>query len=260
MAHDTTPNRNDAQARATLLATRARALRRAQSEVEELTSREVQVLARTAARFFDSIPLVEFSVMLLPPSARGLRRIRHRVLHRAVQQSEVSTLIRALLLGRDGVLRLFSAQSVDSRDLLLILESGRTLPAGVTRDVVEWTPSMRVPGFRPFEILDKLSQSLDAVETQIEQAEVRVQAQKAALSSGDLSMLLPVAPDARTTVSAPPAQRALPAAVSPVVSEPDARDPFDIFDRVEEVANAAPHIEATPSAARALFPVMPAPR
>jgi hypothetical protein len=229
MAQDTTPLRNDALARANALANRARELRRAQAEVQELTTREVQMLARTAASFFDSLALVEFTTTLLPQSARGLRRIRHRVLHRTVQHSETGTLIRALLLGRDGTMRLFSARSADSRDLLLILEPGRALPVGVMRDVVDWTPTLRVPGFRPFEILDKLSNSLDAVEEQIGEAEQRVQVQKLALTTGDLSALLPATAELTSAQHAPEVQRSLPA--------PAARDPFDIFDRVEAVAN-----------------------
>lgn len=238
MAQDTSTVRNDAYARATALANRARELRRAQSEVQDLTIREVQVLARTAASFFDSIPLVEFTTTLLPQSARGLRRIRHRVLHRTVQHTDTGTLIRALLLGRDGALRLFSARSADSRDLLLILEPGRTLPVGVMRDVVDWTPTLRVPGFRPFEILDKLSHSLDAVEEQIGEAEQRVSVQKAALTSGDLSALFPVSASGSIEVQPPAPQRAL-AAQSVAGTAPAERDPFDIFERVEEVANGS---------------------
>ena len=238
MAQDTTSVRNDAYARATALANRARELRRAQSEVQDLTIREVQVLARTAASFFESIPLVEFTTTLLPQSARGLRRIRHRVLHRTVQHTDTGTLIRALLLGRDGALRLFSARSADSRDLLLILEPGRTLPVGVMRDVVDWTPTLRVPGFRPFEILDKLSHSLDAVEDQIGEAEQRVSVQKAALTSGDLSALLPIAADTNIALPKPAPQRAL-AAQTVAATAPPERAPFDIFERVEEVANGS---------------------
>ncbi len=267
MATDTTPVRNDALARATALANRARELRRAQSEVQELTAREVQVLARTAAAFFDSIPLVEFMTTLLPPSARGLRRIRHRILHRTIHSTAMGTLIRALLLGRDGNLRLFSARSADSRDLLLIMEPGRALPVGVMRDVVDWTPTLRVPGFRPFEILDRLSQSLDTVEEQIEYAEHRVQVQRAALESGDLSALLPGAVTAAVTAILP-AGTLLPGAASAavtailpagtllslpaplqtpavVLADPSAmpgsasHDPFDMFAVVEAVAAAA---------------------
>ncbi|HYW51785.1 MAG TPA: hypothetical protein VE861_14315, partial [Gemmatimonadaceae bacterium] len=179
MSPDADDLRSDALARANSLAARARGLRRAQAEVQAMTTREVQVLARTAASFFDAIPLAEFTPALLPQSARGLRRIRHRILHRTIHNTVTGTLIRALLLGRDGALRLFSARSPDSRDLLLILEPGRVLPVGVMRDVVDWTPMMRVPGFRPFEILEKLSNSLDAVEEQIKVAESRVQVQKA---------------------------------------------------------------------------------
>ncbi len=246
MATDTTPVRNDALARASALATRARELRRAQSEVQELTAREVQVLARTAASFFDTIPMAEFTTTLLPPSARGLRRIRHRILHRTIHNTETGTLIRVLLLGRDGTLRLFSARSADSRDLLLIMEPGRALPVGVMRDVVDWTPTLRVPGFRPFEILDRLSQSLDAVEEQIEYAEQRVQVQRAALESGDLTALLPVAAVSTLLPTELPeslqASPETPVAELAVVSAPTAAaspDPFDMFAVVEAVAAAA---------------------
>ena len=190
-ASPATTARSDALSRASALASRARDLRRAQGEVQDLTSREVQMLARTAASFFDSIPLPEFTASLLPLSARQLRRMRHRILHRTVHTTASGTLIHAMLLGRDGVLRLFSARTADSRDLLRSLEPGRPLPSSVVRDVVEWTPTLRVSGFRPFEILEKLSGSLDAVEAQIADAEEKVQVQKQALATGDLTALLP---------------------------------------------------------------------
>lgn len=186
-----TSSRTDALARAAVLARRARELRRMQVEVQKLTAHEVEVLARTAASFFDAIPLPEFTTKLLPQSERGLRRIRHRILHRTINTTATGTLIRALLLGSDGALRLFSARSAVSRELLLILEPGRALPAGVVREVVDWTPMLRVPQFRPFEILEKISRSLDAVEEQIADAEARVNVQLAALVSGDLSALMP---------------------------------------------------------------------
>lgn len=276
MASDITPSRSDALARASALATRARELRKAQVEVQDLTAHEVQVLARTAASFFDSIPLPEFTTTLLPQSARNLRRIRHRILHRTIHTTVTGTLIRALLLGRDGSLRLFSARSADSRDLLLILEPGRTLPVSVMRDVVEWTPTLRVPGFRPFEILEKLSGSLDAVEEQIADAEHRVLVQKAALESGDLSALIPSRSDGasvevpakamtsgtkagaaatghvRTAQVVPVAEvpartptpvivtsatAAMPPAEAAQTSAAASRSPFDVFDAVEKVAD-----------------------
>lgn len=201
--------RTDALARAAALAQRSRDLRRMQVDVQKLTAHEVEVLARTAASFFDAIPLPEFTTKLLPHSERGLRRIRHRILHRTITTTATGTLIRALLLGRDGTLRMFAARSVVSRDLLLILENGRALPAGVAREVVDWTPMLRVPQFRPFEILEKLSRALDAVEERIADAEDRVSVQWAALASGDLSALL-VEGDAasaskETSASKPPA-------------------------------------------------------
>ncbi len=190
MAADRTSAQNHV-ARATSLVTRARRLRGAQAEVQEMTAHEVQVMARTAASFFEAMPLTEFSPTLFPPTARTVRRIRHRILHHSVQETDESVLVRALLLGRDGVLRLFTARSSETADLIALLEPGRMAGGGVLRDVVEWSPAMRVPGFRPFEILDKLSTSLDVVDEQLTVAEERVQVQKAALASGNLAALLP---------------------------------------------------------------------
>jgi hypothetical protein len=240
---ETTPVRNDALTRATALANRAKELRRAQTEVQDLTAREVQVLARTAASFFDTIPLDELTSALLPKSDREVRKLRHRILQRTIQHFDGGTIIRALLLGRDGKLRLFSARSEDSRDLLLIMEPGRTLPAGVVREVVEWTPALRVTGFRPFDILDRLSTALDSVEEQISDAEHRVQVQKAALASGDLSVLLPTVKktdrDERAAskpqlLAAPQPQIAAPRKSEARV-EPE-RAATDIFSAVESIA------------------------
>ncbi len=277
--------RSDALARATALASRAKELRRAQVEVQDLTAREVQVLARTAAAFFDAVPLPEFTAALLPTSARALRRMRHRILHRTVHTTSTGTMIHAMLLGRDGVLRLFSARTADSRDLLLSLEPGRPLPPTVIRDVVEWTPTLRVAGFRPFEILEKLSGSLDAVEEQIAEAEEKVQVQKQALASGDLTALLPGRADARAPLALPaeiiddsnervdvrssspspvviPATPVRAAAVraTPAAAHGNAL-PFDIFDAVEAVAaTTAPHLpqDADSIAAEADEPSRPA--
>lgn len=250
MARASTEVRNDALARATALANRARELRHAQREVQELTTREVRVLATTAASFFESIPLPEFTSTLLPQSARGLRRIRHRMLHRTIHNTDTGTLIRALLLGRDGMLRLFSARSADSRDLLLILEPGRSLPVGVMREVVDWTPTLRIPGFRPFEILDRLSQSLDAVEEQLGEAEQRVQVQMAALTSGDLSALLagPATPqlllastvEQSAVASGEGASSDSPDATAPASPATGNNDRFGVFELIEAVADAKP--------------------
>lgn len=266
----TNAGRSDALSRATALANRAKELRRAQVEVQDLTAREVQVMARTAASFFDAIPLPEFTASLLPTSARQLRRMRHRILHRTVHTTSGGTMIHAMLLGRDGVLRLFSARTADSRDLLLSLEPGRALPNTVIRDVVEWTPTMRVSGFRPFEILEKLSGSLDAVEEQIAEAEEKVQVQKQALASGDLTALLPGRADARArqataaervdaegpdadddadvvapssvVVTATPVKESITA----MAPKPVAAIPFDIFEVVEAVAaNVTPQVSSS---------------
>lgn len=188
---DSTTASTDASARAAALAARAEGLRRAQVEVQELTVREVGVMAKTAAQFFDTLPLVELTPSLMPHTVNRLHRIRHRIVQRTIEETETGMVIRALLLGKDGALRLFTARSADSRDLLQILEPGRVVPAGVTRDVVAWSPLLRVDGFRPFEILDRLSGSLDVVEEQLAAAEERVQVQKAALVSGNIKALMP---------------------------------------------------------------------
>ena len=238
MATDGTPTRHDALARATTLVSRARGLRRAQAEVQDLTAREVKVLARTAAQFFDTIPMVEFIPSLLPQSARGLRRIRHRVLHSVVEDSgSAGVCVRALLLGRDGALRLFTVRSDESRDLLQILEPGRIPPAGVKRDVVEWTPTLRVDGFRPFEILDKLAQSLDTVEAQIAIAEERVQVQKSALESGDLSVLRQT-PDSASSAERRKVRDTPPPSEPAAASVPAKQPEVDLFAQVEALANA----------------------
>ncbi len=238
MATDGTPTRHDALARAATLVSRARGLRRAQAEVQDLTAREVRVLARTAAQFFDTIPMVEFIPSLLPPSARALRRIRHRVLHSIVEDSgSAGVCVRALLLGRDGALRLFTVRSDESRDLSQILEPGRIPPAGVMRDVVEWTPTLRVDGFRPFEILDKLAQTLDTVEAKIAVAEERVQVQKSALESGDLSVLRQT-PDSASSEERRRVQETPPPPSEPPTRRVDAELPeIDLFARVEALAN-----------------------
>lgn len=279
MDAETTPTstaaRSDALARATALAKRASDLRRAQVEVQDLTAREVQVMAKAAASFFEAIPLPEFSTALLPNSARTLRRMRHRILHRTVTTTMTGTMIHAMLLGRDGLLRLFSARTADSRDLLMSLEPGRPLPPTVIRDVVDWTPMLRVDGFRPFEILEKLSVSLDAVEEQIAEAEAKVQVQKQALATGDLKALLPMRGEKRETpqraaTTAPIVIDESPAVIDEPVempSEPEvlddvvavsaeivpppppAKNPFDLFSAVEKAAATVPVREAEPAPA-----------
>lgn len=261
-------SRPDALARAADLVRRSRELREAQSEVQRLTQRELTILARTASAFFDTISLPEFTAFMLPQSARGLRRIRHRILHRTIQTSSSGTLIRAMLLGRDGVLRLFTARTPDSRELLAILEPGRTLPPGVVRDVQDWIPTMRVPGFGTFEMLEKLSGALDVVEEQIAVAEHRVQVQKTALASGDLSALLASTNAARPAqgIGAMDASALEPApqmfaprmtrddALSNLSEATNASDAqpqeraslIDIFERVEQVAAAIDDAPALP--------------
>jgi DNA-binding CsgD family transcriptional regulator len=254
---DTLPSvRSDALARATALASRAKDLRRAQVEVQDLTAREVQVMARTAASFFDAMPLPEFTASLLPTSARLLRRMRHRILHHTVHTTSTGTMIRAMLLGRDGVLRLFSARITDSRDLLLSFEPKRGLPPTVIREVAEWAPTLRVAGFRPFEILERLSGSLDAVEQKIADAEVKIQVQKQALASGDLKALLPGRAEHRPHLqSATTAWDGDAVSAGEPVTSPSS-NAVDVFDVVEAVAiTAASHDPAAPPAESSPFAV-----
>jgi hypothetical protein len=245
MVTDTPSIRPDASARAAALATRSHELRRAQEAVQNLTAHEVRVLARTASSFFDALPLMEFTPALFPPSARALRRIRHRILHRIVRNSSEGTLIRVLLLGREGTLRVFTARSVDSRDLLLILEPSITLPATVVREVVEWDLTMRIPGFWPFDILAKLSGSLDVVEEQLAYAEERVRVQHDALVQGNLAVLLPsrAGIDTDETLLSRGESVLMLSAESAVGTAPAikraAPAPFDIFTQVEAIAAAA---------------------
>ena len=190
----------------------------------------------------------------MPHTVNRLHKIRHRIVQRTIEETGSGMVIRALLLGRDGTLRLFTARSVDSRDLLQILEPGRVLPSGVTRDVVDWSPLVRVDGFRPFEILDKLSASLDVVEEQLSVAEERVAVQKAALTSGDLKALRALPAPARTrddpvrAISAGSAPTRAAPDNARVVATPAKRDPFEIFERVEAVA-AVPESPTAPARA-----------
>lgn len=260
MPQTTSAQHTDASARAAALASRAEGLRRAQVEVQELTVREVGVMAKTAAQFFDTLPLVELTPSLMPHTVNRLHRIRHRIVQRTIEETETGMVIRALLLGRDGALRLFTARSADSRDLLQILEPGRVVPAGVTRDVVAWSPLLRVDGFRPFEILDKLSGSLDVVEEQLAAAEERVQVQKAALVSGNIKALMPspvvvqqrlasiAAAITRAPEPAVPA-RALARGVSPAPAAADVREDAPRLD------DAGPSEWEESAAARGLPPL-----
>jgi hypothetical protein len=187
--HAVSSARSGASARAAALTARARALGAAQAEVHSLTMTEIVALARAAANFFDALPLPEFSGTLLPASARGARRIRHKVLHQAMVADESGATLRALLLGRDAQLRIFSARSSVARDFMSAIEPGQGFLAGINRDVADWTPRMRVPEFRPADVLDRLSAALDEVEQRLAIAERRIAAQRDALAHGDFDRI-----------------------------------------------------------------------
>lgn len=181
--------RSGASARAAALTARARALGAAQAEVHSLTMTEVDALAHAAANFFDTLPLPEFSGTLLPASARGARRMRHKVLHQAMVADENGATLRALLLGRDAQLRMFSARSSVARDFMSAIEPGQGFMAGINRDVAEWTPRMRIAEFRPADVLDRLSAALDEVEQRLAIAERRIAAQRTALADGNFDLI-----------------------------------------------------------------------
>jgi hypothetical protein len=201
MAAETNHVGSSALARATALAGRARELRHAQQEVQLLATREVEILAHAAAAFFELVPLAEFTRNLLPPSARALRRIRHRILHRKIDEAETDTAISVLLLGHDGGLRFFTARAIDARELLQVFGPNESLPAGVLREVFDWTPRCTIDGFRPFEILERLTRALDVVEEHVNDAVARVRVQRDALARGDIAALLPSRKPTSTTPS-----------------------------------------------------------
>jgi hypothetical protein len=111
----------------------------------------------------------------------------------------------------------------------------------VVRDVVEWEPTLRVTGFRPFEVLERLSGSLDAVEQQLTDAEVKVQLQKEALVSGDLKALLPVPAENRPqleSATGAPQDTAAPPAASSRYSDDD--EPEEWVEPEESAQPAQP--------------------
>jgi hypothetical protein len=254
MPSDSESAHNDAAARAASLSARAKDLQRAQAEVMDATVRQLRTLAQSAAVFFDRLPLMEFTPVLFPQNAWAIRRLRHRVLHRTVREDSSGMAIRALLLGRDGAMRMFIAQSAHADDLVAAMEPGVAIPLSVKRSVEAWTPTLRAAEFQPFDMLDKLWQTLDDVERQIAAAEQRVSAQRAALESGDRSALKapPVTNQAATfqadtrniveriAVTSSEPRRAQSSRIVPI---PEPNDPFD-WDALAQVstptdANAA---------------------
>jgi hypothetical protein len=234
-----------ALARASQLAVRARELRRAQADVQELTLREVDTLARTAASFFDILPHTVFSNALMPVTARGARRVRHRILHRVFEATDRSVVLRVMLLGKDGVLRVFTARASSSADLMASLDPGRLAPTSVLREIEEWTPALRVADFRPLEVLDHLAQSLDVVESVIARAEAKVHVQKDALERGDLGALRQ---SARTNRAQKPVPDPAPALTAPPPATPEVT-----------VVDAPPPVPARAAGtpARGFFPILP---
>lgn len=210
--------RSGAAARAAALSARARALGAAQADVHARTMGEIDALAKAAVRFFDALPMAEFSGTLLPASARGARRIRHKVVHQAMLADESGATLRALLLGRDAHLRMFSARSSVARDFLSATEPGAApLWAGISRDVADWSPRMRLPEFRAADVLDRLSTALDTVEARLAAAERRVAAQRQALATGDLGAI-------RDSLGASPASTPRPAlGAGPAIPDPHRR-------------------------------------
>ena len=150
---------------------------------------EVVTLAGAAAHFFDALALPEFSGSLLPSTARSARRMRHKVLHQVMHTTESGATLRALLLGRDAQLRLFTARSATARDFVTATEPGGASMIGVSRDVDDWSTRYAVPEFRTSDVLERLSTALDDVERRLAAAERRIAAQRRALLGGDTEVI-----------------------------------------------------------------------
>ncbi|MCU0625696.1 MAG: hypothetical protein MUF21_04295 [Gemmatimonadaceae bacterium] len=242
--------RSGAAARAAALTARARALGVAQAEVHSLTMREIAALAAAAVRFFDTLPLAEFSGSLLPASARSARRLRHKVLHQSMVADETGATLRALLLGRDAQLRLFTARSTVARDFLTALEPRASALAGINRDVAEWSPRTRQPEFRAADVIDRLTVALDDVERRLHHAERRVAAQREALATGDMSRIRESLGPATT---AKPAAPALPATTGGATRPPRRATPLATA-RVIAPRPATPALPAGAAAAADIGP------
>ncbi len=249
---DVSPGRSGAAARAAALHARARVLGAAQAQVHALAMEEVATLAGAAAHFFDALALPEFSGSLLPSTARSARRMR-QVMH----TTEGGATLRALLLGRDAQLRLFTARSATARDFVAATEPGGTSMIGVSRDIDDWTTRYAVPDFRTADVLARLSSALDDVERRLAAAERRIAMQRRALLGGDSEVIRETlargteAPRSPAGVGRPSGPRLTPALGARVVRPPSRTPAIGL--------PSLPPSPALPPSLAAIAPVTPEP-
>jgi hypothetical protein len=162
--------------RAAALSVRAGALQRAQAQYEGQVARQVTAVARSAARFFDQLGLPDFPAASLPPHARYVRNVRQKTLCYQATSVGDTAIYRAVLLGSDGRLRLYSARSP--------LESqGGGAASTVYRDVSDWSAQRAVEGLSVNDVLASLDAAMDVVERHVAEEEERLSAANSALGT-----------------------------------------------------------------------------
>jgi hypothetical protein len=161
--------------RASVLSARAGALERSQAQYEGQVARQVSAIARSAARLFDQLGLPDFANVSLPAHARYARNVRQKTLCYLANADADTAVYRAVLLGSDGRLRLYTARSP--------LASLPGAPAAVYRDVVDWSAQRAVPGLTVTDVMAALDAALDNVEQHVMAEERRLAEASAALAS-----------------------------------------------------------------------------
>ena len=160
--------------RAAALSARAGALQRAQAQYEGQVARQVTAVARSAARFFDQLGLPDFPATSLPPHARYVRNVRQKTLCYQATADGDTAIYRAVLLGSDGRLRLYSARSP------LEAPPGGA-QAAVYRDVTDWSAQRAVEGLSVTDVMAALDAAMDVVEQHVAEEEERLNAASVAL-------------------------------------------------------------------------------
>jgi hypothetical protein len=161
--------------RASALSARAGALERSQAQYEGQVARQVVAVARSAARFFDQLGLPDFANVSLPAHARYARNVRQKTLCYLANADADTAVYRAVLLGSDGRLRLYTARSP--------LEAPPGSAPAVYRDVIDWTAQRAVPGLSVTDVMAALDAALDTVERHVQAEEQRLAQANAALTT-----------------------------------------------------------------------------
>ena len=133
-------------------------------------------VARSAARFFEQLGLPDFPATSLPPHARYVRNVRQKTLCYQATSDGDSAVYRAVLLGSDGRLRLYSARSP------LEAAAGGAASA-VYRDVSDWSAQRAVEGLSVNDVLAALDAAMDVVERHVAEEEDRLSAANVALGT-----------------------------------------------------------------------------